>query len=91
MKLTHLILCLLLAACSACTTPAPVPPSPPKPPAPVVTGHFIIREFDQNGTLLRMWLTDNYKEKSFPRSVSFTADGQKTTLTGSYEIKRTNQ
>lgn len=76
-----------LASCRSITPPDP----PPPPPAPVVTGHYIIREFNQNGTLLRMWLTDNYKETAFPRSISFTADGQKTTLRGSYEVVRTNQ
>lgn len=91
MKSLRLLLCVLLVSCTACTSPAPVPPNPPTPPAPVVTGHYIIRQFDANGVLLKMWLTDNYKETSFPRSVTFTLDGKQTTLTGSYEVKRTNQ
>ncbi len=65
---------------------------PPSPPAPhVVTGHYVIRTYDKNGVLMKMWLTDNYKERSFPRSVTFAADGKSVTLTGSYQISKTNQ
>jgi len=72
---------------SSCSTPAPAPPAPPSPPAPVVVGHYIIREYDVNGNVKRTY-TDvaAYKERSFPRSVTFDYNGQIVTLSGSYQI-----
>lgn len=79
-----ILLSLVLAACADVPPPSP----PPSPPAPVVTGHYIIKEFSGDGAVLRVWITDNYSESSFPRRVTFTADGKQTTLSGSYEIRK---
>ncbi len=73
---------------SSCSNPAPVPPPrPPTPPAPVVVGHYKIIEFDANGNVKRAYTdVSAYKERSFPRSVTFDYNGQIVTLSASYEI-----
>ncbi len=85
----HIILCLVFASCTACTSPAPVPPQPPTPPAPVVAGHFTIRSYDVNGNVKKTYAdVSAYKERSFPRSVTFDYEGQLVTLNGSYQISK---
>lgn len=73
-----LIACFLLAQCQ--TLPAP--------PEPVsqTSGEFVIIEYTAPGTIRKTWRVTQYVETQFPRTVTFNANGQSITLTGSYQI-----
>lgn len=84
MKFLAPIFCLFLALASCADVPVK-PPAPPPTPAPVAS-RFVIIEYNVLGKEKQRWTVNEYTEKEFPPSVTFSVNGEKITLTGSYQI-----
>lgn len=55
-------------------------------PLPQTTGNFVILEFSAPGQVVRSYRAHSYTETEFPRTVTFSVNGETITLSGSYQI-----